>query len=141
MSDLAFTDGMLSADMREIRRLVDVYCATERHPSLKPFHITGPFARDKIGRPPELDGPGCYVIYGQGGVCRYVGMSLSRVGTRIVSHLSAKTQSHPFWTKCPAAYVDLIPVEKSWQSLSLEGFLIDETASLTGVPPLVEPSD
>jgi len=135
LSEVLFGNEVLSPDMQTIRQLVEKYCSTERHPSLGQLQIYGPLQQGRIGKPEQLDAAGCYVIYDASGCCRYVGVSVSRIGTRIGTHLSPRTQNHPFWRNRPAAYIDLIAVEKPWRALSLEGYLLEETAVMTGAPP------
>jgi len=122
---------LLDANRKEVRRLVNEYCSTQRHPSLPKFVVHGPFAVDDLWKSDASNRPGCYAIYGEDGSLRYVGMSVDNVGNRIATHLSAATQRSLFWRQgSPARHVDIIEVTQPWEAPSLEGYLIDRTASL-----------
>jgi hypothetical protein len=43
-NDLVFE----SADSKEVHRLVDEYCSTQRHPSLSKFIVHGSFTRESL---------------------------------------------------------------------------------------------
>ncbi len=116
---------------REIRRLVDEYCATQRHPSLPSFVVHGPFNRESAREIEASRGPGCYAIYGADGFLRYIGMSLAAVGTRSETHFSKATQLAPFWQRgSPARFVDVIEVRERWDAPSLEEYLNTKTGNL-----------
>lgn len=119
---------LLSEDAINVRRLVAAYCSDERNPKLRPFVVHGMFTLDTVRKSSPANLPGCYVIYGVDQTLRYVGMSLSRVGSRIALHFSPATQQSPFWREgSPAHYIDVIEVFRPWEALSLEGYLIEAT--------------
>ena len=123
MSEPELKMDMASSDA--VRRCVESYCANERHPNLPRFKIHGPLKYEDIWKLNAVNLPGCYVIYGENGAFRYVGMSLTNIGNRISSHFSDATQKSPFWAQGPKArFVDLIEVIKPWEAPSLEQYLI-----------------
>jgi hypothetical protein len=93
----------LDASRQNVRRLVDEYCANQRHPSLPEFVIHGPFTQDDLWKSDASKRPGCYVIYGWDGSLRYIGMSKANVGARLKLHLTPATQLHPVFSAESAA--------------------------------------
>jgi hypothetical protein len=88
----------------------------------------GPFRYYDLWNPtPQkfLERAGCYAIYGVGGELRYIGMSLTNVGSRIASHFSKPTQRAEFWARGPTAtFVEVIEVINPWEAPSVEEYLI-----------------
>ena len=123
----------MSASNR-LRQRVEKYCASERHPALDRFSVHGPFKyRDLWNPAPQrfLERPGCYAIYGVGGELRYIGMSITNVGSRIASHFSGPTQRAEFWTSGPVAtFVEIIEVTNPWEARSLEEYLITQARDM-----------
>lgn len=112
----------------EVRRWVDKYCDSERHPGLPKFTVHGPFRLPDLWKSNVANLPGCYAIYGENGRLRYVGMSLTNVGNRIGSHFSPATQSAEFWAQGPrATFVEVIETANLWEPPSLEQYLITNT--------------
>jgi len=90
-----FDTSSFSEDATNVRRLVATYCSDERNSTLPPFLVHGMFTLSNWEKAGPATGPGCYIIYAEDGTFRYVGMSLSRVGNRISSHLE---HFQPDWT-------------------------------------------
>lgn len=112
----------------EVRRLVDKYCSSERHPGLPKFSTHGPLTLSQLWKSNAANVPGCYAIYGDDGRLRYIGMSLTNVGDRIGSHFSAGTQKSLFWADGPqATFIEVIEVANPWEAPSLEQYLIAHT--------------
>jgi hypothetical protein len=123
-------DGLVfeSADSKEVRRLVDEYCSTQRHPSLSRFIFHGPFTRDSLWKTDVGNRIGCYVIYGIDCSLRYIGMSGNKIGTRIAKHLSPDVQQSPFWQRrSPAHFIEIIEVFQAWEPYSLEQYFTIKT--------------
>ena len=115
----------------KVRSLVDKYCTSERHPELTKFIVHGPFALRERWNSNAVNMPGCYVIYGDNGRLRYIGMSQTNVGDRVRSHFSTGTQQSEFWVQGPpATFVDVIEVAKPWEPPSLEQYLIAHTRDI-----------
>src|SRR3954451_321064 len=108
-----------TAAVKEVRRLVDEYCSSQRHPSLPRFMVHGPFTHQALlnSNSPGTEArnkPGCYVIYGADGTLKYIGMSLVNIGNRIARHFSPSAQQSIFWRQgSQAHYIDLIEVVQS----------------------------
>jgi hypothetical protein len=68
---------------RRTRQQVEEYCTVQRHPSLQRFDVHGPYTLDEFWKSGVSEKPGVYVIYGEDGSIRYIGMSQTRVGGRI----------------------------------------------------------
>ncbi len=111
-----------------LRQWIEEYCASERHPALSRFSVHGPLTYNELWNPASpkfLERPGCYAIYGSGGELRYIGMSVTNVGSRIASHFSGPTQRAEFWANGPSAtFVEVIEVINPWEAPSLEEYLI-----------------
>ncbi len=113
MSETAVMPNMSASE--EVRRWVNNYCSSERHPRLGMFSVHGPFTFPQLWNSNAANLPGCYAIYGDDGCLRYIGMSLTNVGDRIGSHLSLGTQQSPFWAQGPkATFVEVIEVVNPW---------------------------
>lgn len=109
---------------RDMRRVIREYCTARRNPSLPPFRLHGPYARDQVWKSDAVSKPGCYVIYGSDKKVRYIGMSTTAIGSRITTHLLPATQRSPFWMNgSPPAFFDLIEVSQPWEAPSLEAYL------------------
>jgi hypothetical protein len=125
---------MSSSD--EVRRIVDVYCSRERHPELHKIKLHGPFVYADLQNWEAAKRPGCYAIYGEDGTLRYIGISLTNVGERIVSDFSPSSQKSDFWARGPkATYIELIEVVNPWEAPSLEQFLVSHTEEVWQKPP------
>ena len=125
-----------STAREEVRRLVKDYCSTERHPSLSPFRIFGPYSKETLWQTEVNDGPGCYAIYGENGSLIYIGASETGIRSRVPSHFSKSVQQAEFWKgqPSPAKSIDLIFVTQRWEPLSLESYLTIKTKTLRGKP-------
>jgi hypothetical protein len=111
-----------------LRCLVDDYCSTQRHPTLVPFSVHGPFTRDGYWTSDAAKKPGCYVIYGEDGSLRYIGASETSVHNRISDHLQPARQETAKWSQgSPAAFIVIIAVTEPWEVLSLERYLQNKT--------------
>jgi hypothetical protein len=118
-------------DRDRIRRLVDEYGSTQRHPCLPKFVVHGPFTFESVWQSDATNGAGCYVIYGKDGSMRYIGMSTRSVGSRIGTHFGPAAQRSLFWKQGSAAhFIDIIEVTNSWEGPSLEDCLVSKFTTM-----------
>ena len=123
------------ADSSEIRRLVEDYCSTQRHPSLAKFIVHNTISINNLWKSNVFNGFGCYIFYREDGSVKYIGMS-GQISNRLASQLSRATQASPFWIQGPAYYVDIIEVTQPWEAPSLEVYLTQKIASLRSRPDI-----
>ena len=114
--------GVQSDSSAEVRRIVNEYCQTQRHPSLPPFVVHSHNLTSWWGTPPSA-GPGCYAIYGSDGALLYIGKASlnASTGSRLAAHLR---HVRPSWIATPPTYVDIITVAFAFESPSLEEYLL-----------------
>jgi hypothetical protein len=126
MSEVSVMPDM--SGMERTRRWVDKYCSSERHLGLAKFTVHGPFTLPELWKSNAANKPGCYLIFGENGRLRYIGMSVTNVGDRIGSHFSPATQQSKFWADGPRPkFVAVIEVVNPWEAPSLEQYLITHT--------------
>jgi len=114
--------GAQSVSSSEVRRLVDEYCQTQRHPALPPF-VVHSHSLSSWWHTPFSARPGCYAIYGEDGALLYIGKASlnASTGSRLAAHLR---QVRPSWSSTPPAYVDIVEVTSPFESPSLEEYLL-----------------
>lgn len=119
----------ISADAKEVRRLVEEYCSKQRHPSLPEFTIHGHHTLESWWQTPFSAKAGCYAIYGQDGVLLYIGKASlnASTGSRLAAHLR---HISPAWAQNPPHYVDIIEVSEAFEAPSLEEFLLMKIKTL-----------
>ena len=117
-----------------LRDLVAQYCREERSARKPAFQVFGPLVPDSVS---GFDGPGCYAIYDEEDMLRYVGMAERKVGQRAKMHFRKTVQESRFWRPSPAVFIDIVTVNDAWEGPSLEAYLTAKTNSIRS--PAVSP--
>ena len=109
-----------------LKQLVARYCATQRHPDLKPFIVHGLHTLESWWKTNFAARAGCYAIYGQDGRILYIGKASlnASIGSRLAAHLR---HVRPTWET--PKFVHLIEVAEPFEAPSLEEYLLRELST------------
>lgn len=116
-----------SADSREVLRLVEEYCSTQRPLSLPQFTIHS-HTHESWQRAPCSAKAGCYALYAEDGRLIYIGKASlgASIGSRLRVHLDPIRHEVPEghrWTGRPPRFVHIIEVIEPFEAPSLEEYV------------------
>ena len=116
-----------SADSREVLRLVEEYCSTQRPLSLPQFTIHS-HTHESWRHAPCSAKPGCYALYAEDGSLIYIGKASqwAQIRNRLRAHLDPIKDGVPEghrWSGRAPRFVHIIEVGEPFEAPSLEEYL------------------
>jgi hypothetical protein len=116
-----------SADSREVLRLVEEYCSTQRPPSFPQFTIHS-HTHESWRQAPCGAKAGCYALYAEDGRLIYIGKAShgATIGRRLGVHLDNIRNAVPGghrWSGRAPRFVHIIEVVEPFEAPSLEEYL------------------